>query len=85
MAAQTLEQKKQLYSRQLAAHTFRQWNAVCQNQPHEKKAEDDPRSRGPDIGLVHDDRQLKFGSDQRACTPEERSQGRGHCQSGSYS
>lgn len=39
MAAQTIEQRKQQYSRQLAAHTFRQWNAVRQNQSHEVSAD----------------------------------------------
>jgi hypothetical protein len=30
--AQTIEQKKQQYSRQLALHTFRQWNAARESQ-----------------------------------------------------
>ncbi|TFK41343.1 hypothetical protein BDQ12DRAFT_721026 [Crucibulum laeve] len=31
MTADTVEQQKQLYSKQLAAHTLRQWNSVRQN------------------------------------------------------
>jgi len=32
MPAQTIEHKKQQYSRQLALYTFRQWNAVRESQ-----------------------------------------------------
>jgi len=32
MAALTLEQKKQRYSRDLAEHTLRQWNSLRENQ-----------------------------------------------------
>jgi len=35
----SLERKK-LYSRQLAAHTLRQWNAVCQEQQTTNEAQD---------------------------------------------
>lgn len=42
MAVQTLEQQKQRYSRQLAAYTFRQWNAVKDAKLPEKKDQTGP-------------------------------------------
>jgi hypothetical protein len=79
MAAQTLEQKKQMYSRQLAAHTFRQWNAVRQNQSGEK--EDEPDSKGSDILHTHDEKQSRFGGDQQTHTSGRQDQNKNPGQS----
>lgn len=76
MTAQTLEQKKQVYSRQLAAHTFRQWNAVRQNQFSEKRDKAD--SKEPDAQGTRDEKQSRFGGDQQTCTPEKQDENKNY-------
>ncbi|RDB28530.1 hypothetical protein Hypma_015235 [Hypsizygus marmoreus] len=37
MTTQTIERQKLEYSRQLAAYTFRQWNAACESKLSERR------------------------------------------------
>jgi hypothetical protein len=59
MAELSLEQKKQLYSRQLAAHTLQQWNAVCQDNLHHttNEAHDhaSPEKEGSSTAVINGD------------------------------
>jgi len=53
----SLERKKQLYSRQLAAHTLRQWNAVCQEHQTTNEAQEHagPENEGSSTAAINGD------------------------------
>ncbi|KAG6866827.1 hypothetical protein C0991_008763 [Blastosporella zonata] len=83
MAAQTPEQQKQEYSRQLAAYTFQQWKAVKPtNIPSEKNGEKADRRAGHERGrkeaaLKVDNRVQDNNGSDRASRGVERQKPRG--------
>jgi hypothetical protein len=52
MSARTIEQQKQHYSRQLALHTFRQWNAVREIQSQDSTGTPNHEVGRPDRGTT---------------------------------
>ena len=68
MAAQTaVERQKQLYARELAAHTLRQWNTISDSNDGTKGSEADAASS---VGTVSDDdARLPTDKNQRPHNP----------------
>jgi len=65
MAGQTVERQKQLYSRELAAHTLRQWNTVHKSNDGAKRDEENTASS---FGTLSDD-DVPLRTDKKTHSP----------------